>query len=82
MDIDNFISLLKKGKILKERDVKNLCIKVIEILAEVFYILIRNLMFNQSVHLLLYVEIFMVNFLIYLNCFKLEEKFLIKNIFL
>ena len=35
MDIDYWLNLLKQGKILTERDVKNLCLKVTEIFSEV-----------------------------------------------
>ena len=58
MDIRSWIEILKNGKVLSERDVKNLCIKVIEIFSEVLYIkiydnflILRNQMYNQSLRL-------------------------------
>ena len=35
MDVDSWLELLEKGKVMTERDVKLLCVKVSEILCEV-----------------------------------------------
>jgi hypothetical protein len=49
MDVENWLQVLKKGLILSEREVKQLCLKIIELLCEVFkkkIFKLRNLTYN------------------------------------
>jgi hypothetical protein len=50
MNVDTWLEGLRSNQILTEREVKQLCIKVTEILCEVIYnykLIIRNQMFSQ-----------------------------------
>ena len=47
MDIDSWLEGLRNGRILTEREVKQLCLKITEILCEVIILNSRNQTFNQ-----------------------------------